>query len=79
MSFGSGEAGQLGHGDAENQHPPKLIEALLGKGLQTIGIPAAIVAVLEPLAATPGPLLGGVARKQNKTPIKIKTNDPYGA
>ena len=31
MSFGCGRHGQLGHGDDENQHTPKLVEALRGK------------------------------------------------
>ena len=31
MSFGYGRCGQLGHGDEEDQHTPKLIEALRGK------------------------------------------------
>ena len=32
FSFGDGKLGRLGHGDNEDQHVPKVVEALRGKG-----------------------------------------------
>ena len=36
LSFGSGRFGGLGHGDEEDQHTPKIVEALRGKRVNTI-------------------------------------------